>query len=259
MSRVSKKNKNSNKSVNKNNTQQTKSEHEQNKIKKMNKETGKLQIEIKLLSETIFGSGETVSNSVDIEVLHNELGIPYMKGKTFKGKLREEVEEATKLLQISTGKNFKTEVDALFGQEGGYSDDKSNILSTLKFSNCEISENIRNMLGESIKTGQVSKEEILGAFTDVRSFTSIGEDGIAKDGSLRQGRVVKKDIKYYVDLNIGRNLTNIEKGLLAAGVSSLRNIGAMESRGKGRVEGRLLEDGKDVTLDYIKELEEEVK
>lgn len=249
MARVNKKNKNK--------VKQSSIKHEQNE--KINEDILKLQIEVKLLSETIFGSGETVSNSVDIEVLQNELGIPYMKGKTFKGKLREEVEAVAKLLQTSTGKTFKAEVDSLFGKEGAYSDDKSNILSTLKFSNCEISENIRNILSESMKKGQVIKEEILGAFTDIRSFTSIGEDGIAKDGSLRQGRVTKKDIKYYVDLNICRNLTDIEKGLLAAGVSSLRNIGAMESRGKGRVECRLLDDGNDVTSDYIKKLEEEVK
>ena len=57
-----------------------------------------MKIEIELLSETIFGCGEAVSNSIDIEVLQDNIGLPYMKGKTFKGKLREEVEEIVKLI-----------------------------------------------------------------------------------------------------------------------------------------------------------------
>lgn len=214
----------------------------------------KLQIEVTLLSEAIFGSGETVSNSVDIEVLQDSLGIPYMKGKTFKGKLREEVQAIATLLEKSTNKNFKTIIENLFGKEGAYNEDTNNILGTLKFSNCEIDNSIIILL----ETGDFSKEEILGAFTEIRNFTSIGENGVAKEGSLRQGRVIKKDIVYYVDLSIGRELTNIEKGLLAAGVSGLRNLGAMESRGKGRVKCRLLESGKDVTKNYIKKLEKEV-
>lgn len=217
-----------------------------------------LKVEVKLISEAIFGSGETVSNSVDIEVLQNELGIPYIKGKTIKGKLREEVEAVATLIEKTTGKNYTEYVEGLFGKEGKYSVDTSNVLNTLKFSNCEISTNISDILRKSINDGELSKEEVLGAFTELRSFTSIDANGIAKKGSLRQARVVKKDIKYYVTITSGRNLTQIEKGLLAAGVSSLRNIGAMESRGKGRVSCRLLENEIDVTKKYISILEKEV-
>lgn len=216
------------------------------------------QIEVELLSETIFGSGESISNFIDIEILKDEYGIPYMKGKTFKGKLRKEIEGVALILENINGKSYKDEVDSLLGKEGSYKWDRSNILDTLKFSNCHISNKIRAIICKEIEDSNITKEEVLGALTEIRSFTSIDSDGIAKDGSLRQARVVKKDMTYYVDVNVGRSLSCLEKGLLAAGVSALRNIGSMESRGKGKVRCKLLKDGIDVTMEYIDKLEKEV-
>ena len=46
-------------------------------------------LEVKLLSQAIFGSGNSVSGVVDQEVLHDDLGFPFMKGKTVKGKFKE--------------------------------------------------------------------------------------------------------------------------------------------------------------------------
>lgn len=212
----------------------------------------KFEIEVELLSETIFGSGETESNSVDIEVLKDSVGIPYLKGKTFKGKLREEVEAVAKIIKEFSGKEYTQYVIDLFGEEEVYNH------GTLKFSSCKINENIEKNLKYAVENNIISKEQVLSSFTEVRSFTSIEEDGIAKKGSLRQGRVIRKSLKYYVQITTTRELNIIEKGLLAAGVKALRNIGAMESRGKGRIESKLLEDGKDITKFYIEALEKEV-
>lgn len=218
----------------------------------------KLQVEIELLSETIFGSGEAVSNSIDIEVLQDNLGIPYMKGKTFKGKLREEMEEIVELLKESTGKDYKEQLRGLLGVEGGFNNDNSGVLETVKFSNCEISKNIKDFLKDSLEKREILREDILAAFTEVRIFTAIDDKGIAKDGSLRESRVVRRDFKYYVDINSARTLTTVDKGLLAMGISALRNLGSMESRGKGEVYCKLLENGKDVTKGYIENLEREL-
>ena len=245
---MDKKKKNKSKDNKKENLYAVKQKEKENNI------PDKLRIEIKLLSETIFGNGENTSNSVDNEVLQDKLGIPYMKGKTFKGKLREEAEAVANLLEDNNETGYVDAVNSMFGKEG---EDKS--LETLKFSNCEISENIRNILLEEIENGNITKEEITGAFTNVRNFTKIGHNGIAEEGSLRQTRVVKKNLKYYVDINCKRKLTSIEKGILACSIKALKNIGAMESRGKGQVQCRLLNNNKDVTLDYIKNLEKVVK
>jgi hypothetical protein len=211
-------------------------------------------IEIKLCSETIFGSGESVPGSVDLEIVHDEYGIPYFKGKTFKGKLREKVEQICEILQ-GINKDFKLHkhVDNMFGEEG------ENELDTIKFSDCILHENVIKSLIYGINKGKFTKEDVKDALTDVRTFTSIDKNGIAKDGSLREVRVVKKGFNFISNIIIEKELEDIEKGLLAAGVSALRNIGTMESRGKGLIDARLIKEGKDITKEYISLLEKEVK
>ena len=109
-----------------------------------------------------------------------------MKGKTFKGKLREEVEEIVKLINLSTKKDFSDRVIKLFGEESSFTKDISNVLENLKFSNCRVSKNIKDALEEAVINGVISKEDVLNSFTDIRSFTSIDKNGITKKGSLRQ-------------------------------------------------------------------------
>lgn len=260
------KNKSKNKAKNNNNYKKNnkhkKSTNEVNNNNKKNNKEQKLseqyKIEIQLLSETIFGSGESVSNSVDMEVLNDNYGIPYMRGKTFKGKLRVEVESIASYLSDFSKEDYMKYAHGMFGIEGRRGYDSSHILETLKFSDCTISKNIKMLIENEVEQGSITKEDIKDALTEVRSFTSIDDKGIAINNSLRQARVVKKDLTYYVDINIGRKLECVEEGLLAAGVYSLRNIGAMESRGKGRVQCKLYKNDEDVTLAFIKKLKEKV-
>lgn len=207
-----------------------------------------LVIEIELESETIFGNGESSTSFIDVEVLKDEYGIPYFKGKTFKGKLRSEVNEVAEILY---GKDNEI-TSKLFGT--GYAFNKA----AIRFSNCEISESVKNNLIYGLKEGYFSKEELTNSFTDVRSFTKINENGVAEDGSLRQARVVKKGLKFYCDLDLSNEVTNKDIGILACGIKALRNLGTMESRGKGKVTCRLLEKGEDVTSKYIDLLKREV-
>ena len=101
------------------------------------------------------------------------------------------------------------------------------------------------------------------SLTDVRSFNSIDKDGISKDGTLRHFRVIKKGLKFNVIVNCGRELEDVELSILAAGVSSLRHIGTMRTRGKGQIKARLFIDkgneSIDITDKYINRLMEEVK
>ena len=206
-------------------------------------------IEIELLSESIFGSGESESNGVDVEILKDEIGVPYFKGKTLKGKLREEAEVLKNYFSNLGFGEYETIFSKLFGKEGDYNNE------TLKFSSCKISKNIHNSLSSGIKENKFTKSDVLNSLTEVRSFTRIDKNGVAKDGSLRQARVIKKGLKLYCEVTSLKDLTSKEKILLASAVAALRNLGTMESRGKGLVKCRLLNGSKDVTVDYINILE----
>lgn len=217
-------------------------------------------IEMELLSEAIFGSGYSVPGSVDLEVVFDDYGLPYMKAKTFKGNLREHIEENVNILKNYFGKDFTNELNRLLGSENSGTTAWENI----KISDCCIEENIRNFFVLAIENGHVDAREIREAFTDTRSFTSIDdEDGSYKKGSLRQIRVIRKGLKLYFDIYCERDLTNTELGLLAVGISSTRHIGSMRTRGKGEVRLRLLvnENGRwiDKTDHYIDNLLKEVK
>lgn len=205
---------------------------------------------LNLLSETIFGSGNSIPGSVDLEIVCDEYGLPYMKAKTFKGNLREQMENANDLLD----KRYESEMDKLLGKSG--KGDKA--YRNLKFSDCRLKKNIREVLEYGVKNNIIESDELKESLTDIRFFTRIDEKGKTVDGSLRQMRVIKKDLEFEVDLLSEEELTDVELGLLAISVRSLRHIGTMRTRGKGEVDCNLLieKEGKfiDKTDFYIDEI-----
>ena len=204
-------------------------------------------VEIELISEAIFGNGEGTTSFVDMEILKDENRLPYFKGKTFKGKLREEAEIINKYLF----REDNTLIDNLFGKE-----DEND--TKLRFSDCKLDEKIINNIKYGIKEEVFTKDEVEKAFTDIRTFTSINYKGVSETGSLRQSRVVKKGIKLYCKIDSKEELTIKEKGIIACSLSALRNIGTMESRGKGQVLCKIIENNKDVTKDIINKFEKAV-
>jgi len=181
-----------------------------------------IDLQINLLSETIFGSGSATSGEVDLEILYDEIGLPYLKGKTLKGKLREEAEN---LYALTQSEWLKQKLQVLFGERGeGYG-------GALNFSDCEVDKEIKAYLLQGLKEQLFTKEEILGALTDTRQFISIGEDGIAQDKALRQMRVINRGLQLVCCIYKEDGLDQEILAILAAASSSLRYLGALESRG----------------------------
>lgn len=213
-------------------------------------------IQVKLVTEAIFGSGHSIPGSVDLEIVCDDYGLPYMKAKTFKGNFRESMEEIVS--EVGKAK-YGYIIDEILGKsESGVEQWK-----TLKFSDLRLAESIRNTIKKAILDGKVQNEEIKEALTDVRSFTSVDEDGSYRKGSLRQMRVIKKDLVFESELHIERELTIKEIGLLAMTTRYLRHIGTMRTRGKGEVECTFLKKQNDKYIDntnkYINEFIKGVK
>ncbi|MDI6604247.1 MAG: RAMP superfamily CRISPR-associated protein [Thermoanaerobacteraceae bacterium] len=208
----------------------------------------KYRIEVKLLTEAIFGSGYSIPGSVDLEIVYDEYGLPYMKGKTFKGNFRNEMFNAIKVLGE---KKFGGLLVSLLGEENKGVESWKN----LKFSDCRITKNIRDILVYGVKEKKLTPDEIKESLTEVRSFTSIDDDGSYKKGSLRQFRVIKKGLTFEVDIYCGRELSVEELGIMAVTAKMMRHIGTMRTRGKGEVECSFLvyQNGgyKDMTEYYI--------
>lgn len=206
----------------------------------------KFKIQVKLKSESIFGSGYSIPGSVDLEIVCDEYGLPYMKSKTFKGNFRQAMEDIVDILSsLTEATKYSLMVEKLLGKgEAGV-----HHWETIKFSDLRLSKNIRYIIEKAVLEGKIKDQEVKKALTDIRSFTSVDEDGSSKKGSLRQIRVIKKDLFFEVDLHTERELTEQELGLLSIAARNLRHMGTMRTRGKGEVECTFLEKEKDVYID----------
>lgn len=208
-------------------------------------------LKVELLTETLFGSGESIPGDVDEEVLHDVYGFPYMKGKTIKGKLREEALHVQ--MCIGAGQAEEEIVDRLFGTGDAKED------TILKFSDLTVSSGVRQLLMMQMKdiaTG-IDPQDILEAMTDIRNFTRIEETGVAKKGSLRRIRVIHRGYHFYCTITAQRELSMEEEILLAAAAASLRHLGSMETRGKGHVKCTLWKEKDNITEERVRLLKGE--
>ena len=183
-----------------------------------------MNIKMTLLSDAIFGNGVSVPGEEDISVLLDDHGFPFYRGSTFKGVFREEL---TGYL-IYTGKNesdAEKEVSRLLGRSG--SDDAKN---RLVFSDLLLSSYVRKEVIKEI--GEDKKAEVRDAFTNIRTFTAIDQNGMVRDGSLRMARCVNKGLVFYGSISgIDPDDENIVKDTLGM----IKWIGTMRNRGFGKV------------------------
>ncbi len=184
-----------------------------------------MKIRMQLISDVIFGNGESVPGGEDISVLCDENGFPYYKGGTFKGIFREEL---TNYLGW-TGKDDKIISGEVARLLGGAGDDDVRNADKLVFSDFKLSEYVmQNVLSE---TGTGRKDVVLGALSHLRTFTAISSDGIVKKGSLRSCRCVNKGLNFYGEVTCSAEDEELVEDVL----SGIKFVGTMRSRGFGKV------------------------
>ena len=182
-----------------------------------------LKIRMQLISDVIFGNGESVPGGEDISVLCDENGFPYYKGGTFKGIFREEL--ANYLGWIGKD-DIDGEVKRLLGEPG---DDDVRNADKLVFSDFRLSEYVmRSVLSE---TGAGQKDAVLGALSHFRTFTAMSPDGIVKEGSLRGCRCVNKGLNFYGEVTCSPGDEKLVEDVL----SGIKFVGTMRNRGFGKV------------------------
>ena len=74
-----------------------------------------MQVRIELLEDAFWGSGESIPGAEDSSILMDEHGFPYLRGTTFRGVLREEMEN---YFAWTGQENADSETEALFGSGG---------------------------------------------------------------------------------------------------------------------------------------------
>jgi CRISPR-associated protein Csx10 len=180
---------------------------------------------MELLSDVIFGNGESIPGGEDISVLCDENGFPYYKGGTLKGIFREELFQYFNWTQPEEKK--REEMTAvLLGKE-----DAAGLESERKliFSDLQLSDAVKYHVLEEI--GEKKPGIVLDCFSHLRTFTSISEDGTVERGTLRSCRCVNKGLFFFGEISCAKGDEELVKEI----VSFIKWIGTMRNRGFGKV------------------------
>ena len=211
----------------------------------------KTKVKIKLLSPLHLGSGGADVN-IDAEVVHDEFGLPYFPAKRLKGLIYESALEVLEMSKISNIEFFtEKDLKALF---------KRTVDSEIELI---IHDFYLPNYDEMVKSWAylqdeycdiITPKDVLEEYTDVRYQTSIDENGITQEGSLRNLRVVDGQITFEGTIEIAGG-SAVHEIILALALKNLRNVGAKRNRGLGNVECVLDENLKKIfknTVERIK-------
>ncbi len=146
---------------------------------------------------------------------------------------------------LNEDKKNKFEIisENLFGKKYNSKYQDSQHEGALKFSNASLSEEVSNYLKRLVEDKKIDNSEVINSLTDIRYFTKIdNKSGVAKKGSLRSARILNRNISFYSNIYVEKELEEDEVALLLCGIKSLRHLGSLRSRGKGLVKCTLLMD-----------------
>lgn len=196
----------------------------------------KINIQIKLKSPTLLSNGEP-EGLYDESYMQDQYRLPVFPAKRLKGLLRE---SCTELLEWSgNGSKAKDIIDFIFGKTGASNETTS---SRIQIFNGEI---IRRSEWVDIILKSHECPKILAAIDSYFSMkvaqTQIKEDGIAKEGSLRQFKLLapKEDACFETTIVLSNELEGDLIHLIKAGLINIRRVGTGRNRGWGKVHLKL--------------------
>jgi hypothetical protein len=187
-----------------------------------------------LESDATFGRGDGVPGLVDQEVALDRSGCPYLHGRTLKGLLGEVCADILYALG-NGGAAWREAADGLFGQPGS----EAGFQGALRVGRAELPAALRQAVCNELTSRRWTREQVTDALTAIRYQTAAREDGAPAPHSLRSARVILRGTPFESRLDLPREPTDMEKGLLASCVKGLRRAGTARNRGRGRLAARL--------------------
>jgi len=197
-------------------------------------------LRLTLLSDATFGRGDGVAGLLDAEVQHDDVGLPFLGGRTLKGLLGAECADIVNALdrcRPEQRERWRSASDRLFGSSGAGLAGEAN----LRVGPARLPEDLRAALQEDIQRNRLTPAEILDTVTAVRRQTAMDEWGVPQENTLRTMRVILRDTIFWALLDFVDTPSRDELALLAACVKALRRAGAGRNRGRGRVHAELLD------------------
>lgn len=221
----------------------------------------RLTFKVELQSPVLPGSGDGFGSIVDQDLIYDDLGLPYLPARRFKGLLRE---SAAEVLEMLSGAGIEglgeTELYSLFG-----SVDQAPALCLDNLYLPEYDETRQFLMNLMARGYSVPQYSVISCFSTIRHQTAIDENGIARTGSLRSFRVLDPDLlRSGDDLSAPAFSSPAEISrpdlkllvLLGLAAANLRFIGSSRNRGLGAVNCRLADaHGQDLVSWSLRMLE----
>jgi hypothetical protein len=191
-------------------------------------------ITIDLLADTSFSRGESAPGSVDVEIEHDDLGLPCFSGKTLRGLMRD-----SWLAMASCFPQLCKPGLRVWGPVGDLEE-----ISILRLGDAQVQASVREWMAwaEHRNHHPLSAPAVLEALTDIRSQTSEERStGAPAKSTLRSVRVALRGLRLVAPLTWIKQPEERDLRCLALSVLGTRHIGLGRNRGRGFV--RLLVNG----------------
>ncbi|WP_019537484.1 hypothetical protein [Paenibacillus ginsengihumi] len=218
--------------------------------------TGK--IEVRLLSEAIFASGEKESHLVHSRALTDQYGFVYFHAKSLKGQLKRQafwLLERYRCFDMAIAMQFFNSIERLFGINGNersihWPESKERYASQgiMRLGALELPADVKRHFLQMMQEDKddeyysLSPHDFIAAQTYIRSGIEL-EKGKAKDKRLVTYHTVREDLVFYSPVTFESVPSKEELDHLNRIVRSLDRIGAGIHRGHGEVEARLFING----------------
>lgn len=218
------------------------------------------QLTLTLLSDTTFGRGDGVAGLVDVEVQHDDYGLPYLGGKTLKGMLMAECAEILAALERAkptTAIAMQASAARLFGDPGSEWES-----GRLHVGDAHLPDDLRSAIAAEFallpqpERGQ-RRHAVLESLTALRRQTAMSAvTGAPQKETLRTMRVIVRETPFAAQLDFLAPLEANDGALLAACVKAFRRAGTGRHRGRGRLRAELMDaTGQTVTEQLFSEFE----
>ena len=185
-------------------------------------------LHITLLSETTPGKGGGAAGEVDMEISHDQYGLPVISGRTIQGFLRHSWQNF-----VQTFPELADPGRRIFGHAA---DNEGSCI--MRLGDGELPDYIRLTVKNAVtrRNNPLGKDLILLSLTGIRHQTAQDRStGTPKSGSLRASRVLIPGLTFVAPVNWLGEPSAEEKRCLAMSALGARCLGSGTTRGRGYI------------------------
>lgn len=209
-----------------------------------------MDVKIKLLSPTIISNGEGWASIVDLDIVFDDVGLPFIPARRIKGVLRESAFEVINMTNFSGINKFsESDINDLFGKNWL---NAKIIIDNFMMNSYE--EYRKWVIWLNLKHPEIfNSASIQKSFTVIRTSTTVDERGISEEGSLRTVRMLRRGLEFEGTISTV-DIENDEKlySLLILSMLNVRRIGTGRNRGFGNIKFIIKDESKEKALNFIK-------